>query len=236
MRPPIGIRVGAAGKKGRGVFATREFLPGDVIERSPIIIIDDLDDVERISATRLENYWYSAGGDACAIGLGFASLYNHSYKANANYDVRPDDDLVEIVAVRKIRPDTEITINYNGDPNCKTKIKLFAKRSSADEEEPDQDLKLVHYVAQGDWEDVWTWCGTYGVPWTAVPGLVTCKKCKSHMIREKHRLLEWHPDRDDALPQHELLSLMEDVAEDLFEKRSIYSNVIYEAIRRIGGG
>ena len=58
MRPSRGIRVGEAGRKGRGVFATKQFLAGDLIERAPIVIIDDPDDVEVLQGTVVENYWY----------------------------------------------------------------------------------------------------------------------------------------------------------------------------------
>jgi len=119
VRPPRGIRVGNAGKKGRGVFATKDFLPDDLLERAPIIILDDEEEVEAIEDTRIADYWYEYANNARALGLGFTSLYNHSRRPNATYSVRDDEPIIEIVAVRPIKSGAEITVNYNGDPRNK---------------------------------------------------------------------------------------------------------------------
>jgi hypothetical protein len=52
--------------------------------------------------------------------LGFGSLYNHSYTPNATYVKKPDERVVEFVALQDIGSSEEITVNYNnGDPDDK---------------------------------------------------------------------------------------------------------------------
>ena len=48
-----------------------------------------------------------------AIGLGFGSLYNHSYNPNAIYKKRMRENLLDFVAIKNIKKGEEITVNYN---------------------------------------------------------------------------------------------------------------------------
>ena len=229
MRPSRGIRVGEAGRKGRGVFATKQFLAGDLIERAPIVIIDDPDDVEVLQGTVVENYWYEIDEGSCAIALGYSSLFNHSTRPNADYMVRPEEQIIDVTALREINPKTEITINYNGHPNNRRKI-LF-KKSKAANLLYRPNLK-THYIDHSDWaEDEWVWCGTYGVPWTSVPGLVTCKKCLKFMRDERHKLMMWTPNGAEPVPRHELLRLMGQTIEHLDDCNSFQAEVVREAVR-----
>lgn len=57
-----------------------------------------------------------------AIGLGYTSLYNHSYRPNAMYRKRYSRRAIEIVARRIIQEGEEITINYNGNPRSQKPI------------------------------------------------------------------------------------------------------------------
>jgi SET domain-containing protein len=54
--------------------------------------------------------------DDCAIALGYGSLYNHAYGANANFVLDIEHKTIDIIAVNAIEPSEEITINYHGDP------------------------------------------------------------------------------------------------------------------------
>jgi SET domain-containing protein len=114
-----GIRVGSAGKLGRGVFATKQFYEGDLIEHAPIIVLgDDIETTLIENYSVLGNYTYDYDGGRSCIALGFASLYNHSTRPNAFYEVLKE--CIQIVALRDIRPGTQIRVNYNGDPKDKT--------------------------------------------------------------------------------------------------------------------
>lgn len=116
-----GIRVGGAGKIGRGVFATQDFQEGDVIEHSPILVINDVNASTFIQLlTPLGSYVYQYDEDTVCLALGYASLYNHSFRPNALYEVR--DDCILVTAFRDIKAGTQIKINYNGDPSDRTPI------------------------------------------------------------------------------------------------------------------
>lgn len=117
MRSRSGIRVGRAGKLGRGIFATKEFKKGALIEKAPILVLDWRDTV-LIECSKLVQYVYTYGWDQACVGLGFTSLYNHSIRPNAVYDVL--EDRIEIRALRKIKKGAQIRVNYNGEPGDKT--------------------------------------------------------------------------------------------------------------------
>ena len=99
---------------GRGVFATRAFDRGELIETCPVIIVPasqrhDLD------KTALYSYYYGWGDDA-ALAQGLGSFYNHSFRPNALYEKDIANGNVVIRAINDIASGEEITVNYNGDP------------------------------------------------------------------------------------------------------------------------
>lgn len=104
--------------KGRGVAACRAFRAGDLIERAPCIVISP-EEWAHIEPTRLYDYAFAWGpdGDMAAWGMGFASLYNHSYRPNARYVRREEERELDFIAIRDIGPGEEITVNYNCDPD-----------------------------------------------------------------------------------------------------------------------
>ena len=114
---PHHLRVGQADGKGRGVFAGRRFLKGEVIERAPVLIIP-AQEWSQFEKTMLYDYCYSWGDQAedMAFALGFGSLYNHSYHPNAVYKKNLDELMIEFIALRNIEAGEEVTINYNGYP------------------------------------------------------------------------------------------------------------------------
>lgn len=114
---PSSIRIGESAPIGKGVFATRSFGPGELIESAPVIVIP-ADEWLSVEKTVLFNYCYAYGESMndIALALGFGSLYNHSYTPNARYVRRQDQKLIEFFALRPIAMGEEITINYNGDP------------------------------------------------------------------------------------------------------------------------
>lgn len=123
IRTRTGLRVGKAGKLGRGVFATKAFAKGDLIEVAPLLVFETGDSV-LIDRTDLHRYTYSydksfwCAHERCCLALGYASLYNHSTRPNAVYELF--EDHIEIRALRTIKNGTQIRINYNGDPEDKT--------------------------------------------------------------------------------------------------------------------
>lgn len=109
------IEMRDAGKKGRGMFATAFIPKGTVIEQSPYIHIPS-EDFEDLQHTTIQRYWFYVSGKTdkptCAIGLGHTSLYNHSTRPNAEWNILPRSKMIKIKTVRDIRKNQEITINY----------------------------------------------------------------------------------------------------------------------------
>ena len=99
------------------MFASRSFSKGELIERAPIIPIDEKK-WPNAAKTILSDYAFDWGqkDEHAAIALGYISIYNHSYSPNAQLEQMLDELMMEIIAIKDIRAGEEITINYNGDP------------------------------------------------------------------------------------------------------------------------
>ncbi len=110
-------------EKGRGVF-TRERIPaGTLIEEAPVIVMEQADR-QYLDKTLLHDYIFEWGKqrDKCAMALGLAPVYNHSYKSNCEYFMDYDEESISIKTVHVIEKGEELTINYNGDWNDSKKI------------------------------------------------------------------------------------------------------------------
>ena len=109
--------------KGRGVFTAVDIEIDEVIEVCPVIKIPKME-LPIIHKTTLHDYYFVWGEemDACAIALGFGSLYNHAIHANADFILDFENDTIDIVAIRKIYAGEEITINYHGEYGDETPL------------------------------------------------------------------------------------------------------------------
>ena len=99
-------------KAGRGIFANKEIKKDELIERCPVFVLPRRD-YPIIKKTTLRNYYFMWGKTTAAICFGYGSLYNHSYKANATYKKLIKEQMIEFVAIKDIRKDEEIVVNYN---------------------------------------------------------------------------------------------------------------------------
>lgn len=116
------LRVIDLGHKGRGVVTLQEIKKGDLIERSPVLIIPHRDRAA-VDPTIIFTYvfmWEPATVEQdlykhegrSAVALGFTSLLNHSYTPNANFRRHIDELMIDIWALRDIEAGEEITIDY----------------------------------------------------------------------------------------------------------------------------
>jgi SET domain-containing protein len=117
------LRVVDMGRRGRGVVAERAIEPGELIERSPVIIIPE---VERgaVDLTNVGNYifvWehgttgedvYARRGRA-AVALGYTSLVNHSAEPNCAFVRHIEALALDLVALRRIEAGEELTFDYD---------------------------------------------------------------------------------------------------------------------------
>jgi hypothetical protein len=97
-------------RHGRGVFATRRFEPGELVERCATIELPDS------SVTGLlRDYVFSSVNDGhVVLVLGYGMLYNHSADANLEY-VQEDASTVDFHATRVVEPGEELTIDYQAE-------------------------------------------------------------------------------------------------------------------------
>jgi len=111
------VRMGVVEKHGRGMFASRSFLKGELLERAPVVVINEKQ-WPAAEKTILSDYAFDWGekDEQAAIALGYISIYNHSYSPNAQLEQMLDELMMEIIAIKDIQKGEEITINYNGDP------------------------------------------------------------------------------------------------------------------------
>jgi len=110
---------------GRGVFAKYNIKKNEIIETCPIIEISK-HDTAILNESNLVTYFFYFGKNKqrFAIALGFGSIYNHTYKPNAEYTINLKEDAINFIALRNIKKDDEITFNYNNG-NPKDKIPLW---------------------------------------------------------------------------------------------------------------
>ena len=114
-RSSEGVEIGsgltvAHGPLGRGVFATRRFAKGEVIETCPTVEVADAE-----VTGRLNDYVFSSvkDGDVVLV-LGHGMLYNHSEEPNVEY-VQDEPSTIMFRALRKVRPGDELTIDYGDE-------------------------------------------------------------------------------------------------------------------------
>jgi len=115
--PAEGIEARNSPLGGLGVFATRAFADGDVIERAPVLVVPI---AQASAAPALASFAFMWDDTHVGLTLGFGSLYNHAFEPNAEYVDEPSHArpaAKRFVALAPIAAGDEITINYNGDPD-----------------------------------------------------------------------------------------------------------------------
>lgn len=119
-RAPIEIK--DFGERGRGIVAAVDLQKGQLIERSPVLIIPSeqratVDDsiiftyVFMWEKDTVEEDLYKHEGRS-AIALGYTSLLTHSYTPNCIFVRLIDELFIEVYADRAIKAGEELTIDY----------------------------------------------------------------------------------------------------------------------------
>ena len=96
---------------GLGVFAAKEFIPGELVERCPVLRLERR--VWGLSQNLDEHVvGMSARHTPISLPLGYGALYNHSDAPNADWTVSVTPALMEVRAKTLIPVGAEILIDY----------------------------------------------------------------------------------------------------------------------------
>lgn len=109
-----GLYIGAAGKKGKGVFTRKPIPANTLIEVAPVIVLDARDR-KQVEETKLYYYIFEWGEDTSqgVVALGYVSMYNHESPSNCEYEMDYDEETISIRTMRDIDAGEELTINYS---------------------------------------------------------------------------------------------------------------------------
>ena len=114
QHPSASLYVKNTRTMGRGVFAGRPFLKGEIIEICPVLTVTD--PIEKACRGHaLERYFFFWEGTAeamVAVAFGYGSLYNHSPEWNASFKIRKKSLDIVFRAARDIAEGEQIFINY----------------------------------------------------------------------------------------------------------------------------
>jgi uncharacterized protein len=105
------LDVRATRRRGRGVFASCDFLKGECVEVSPVLRVSS-----RLGGA-LRHYkfaWDEPTVEAVAFGMG--SLFNHSHTPNLRMVQRYGRKEIAFYALRDIAAGEECTIDYGYQP------------------------------------------------------------------------------------------------------------------------
>ena len=117
------VAIAPSPNRGRGVFATEDLSAGMVIEISPVIVLT-AKERKIVEQTKLFNYLFEWGKNrkmAC-VALGYVSVYNHDYASNCEYDMDYEERTITIKTVKPVKRGEELFVNYNAEPENKTRV------------------------------------------------------------------------------------------------------------------
>lgn len=112
------------------MFTGRDINLGETVEVCPVVVFErDFNAPPELLGQRVFNWVVLASAPVGnhALALGYGSLYNHNNPANMRYEADAVSQLLRFIAVREIRVDEELTINYSAWAvalNGQTKIGL----------------------------------------------------------------------------------------------------------------
>lgn len=114
---------------GRGVFTAEDIPEGSILEICPVIVLPKAQ-TALLDQTVLYDYYFLWGEreEEYAVALGYGSLYNHSYEPNAEYRADFTDNNLHFYALLDVSAGSEITVNYNGEPDGEEEVWFMARR------------------------------------------------------------------------------------------------------------
>lgn len=115
LSPPSAYVKETGTPKGRGVFAKRPFVEGEIVETCPVVLFHRPFDSLPEEARTVVFCWSTLTGvpDTHALALGYGSMYNHDNPANLRCEADQEHTLLRFIATRPIAQGEELTVNYN---------------------------------------------------------------------------------------------------------------------------
>jgi SET domain-containing protein len=101
--------IGHSNIGSRGVFANRDYKPGEVLEVCPCIKQES----EHLTGI-IADYLFHFNETESLIAFGYCSMYNHLDDPNAEWEVI-NENQVKIVVVKNIKKGEEIFVSYGDD-------------------------------------------------------------------------------------------------------------------------
>lgn len=101
--------------KGKGIIALKRFTEGQIIEQTPVIVLPD-PQWKVLEKTKLKDYYIYWDENNSAVPLGVSVFYNHSENANALFIRHTVEGILDIIAMRDIEANEEITVTYHCPP------------------------------------------------------------------------------------------------------------------------
>ncbi len=113
--PPDAYITNTETPKGRGVFASRDFREGEVVERCPVLIIEEpVNELPEQLRAMVIDWGVLANTDASsAVVLGFGGLYKHDDQSNLCYEIDTTLPGLLFTANRAIKKNEELTVSYD---------------------------------------------------------------------------------------------------------------------------
>lgn len=116
-----GLEIRETQEKGAGVFATKHFEKGELIECCRVIVVPRTEILIANATSVLRHYVIDWDG-RLAIPTGYGCFYNHSYTPNVIHQKHLDLHEMHFHALNDIAPFEELMINYGGFPACKDQL------------------------------------------------------------------------------------------------------------------
>jgi len=104
------ITLGISPIGGRGVFATADFQPEEVVEICPALEVHE----EEVGGKLCDYVFYGRSEKQRVVVLGYGMMYNSSVTANLRYEALPNGDF-QYLATRFIHCGEELFIDYGTD-------------------------------------------------------------------------------------------------------------------------
>nr|XP_019049082.1 hypothetical protein I302_02863 [Kwoniella bestiolae CBS 10118]OCF28012.1 hypothetical protein I302_02863 [Kwoniella bestiolae CBS 10118] len=113
---PLNLHLTSHPSRGRGVFAPGPIPAGTLIEESPVLVITQREWEEgKMNDSILGSYGFCWRDGGMGIGLGLASLFNHSSSPNVNFIRQFSNSTIKFITTKRIEKDEELCICYSAD-------------------------------------------------------------------------------------------------------------------------